>query len=56
MLPRCSGQLRIVADAVLRLDFASALRLGEALGHDVWPPAEAEASYYEAIENLDMAA
>jgi hypothetical protein len=36
----CSGQLRIVAGAVIGLDIVAALRLGEALGHDLRPLAE----------------
>ena len=34
VLLRCSGQLRIVAGAVIGLDLGAALCLGEALGHD----------------------
>jgi hypothetical protein len=34
VLLRCSGQLQILAGAVLGLDLAAALQLGEALGHD----------------------
>lgn len=37
---RCSGQLRVVPGAVIGLDLAAALRLGEALGHDLQALAE----------------
>lgn len=40
MLTRCAGQLRIAPGAVIGIDLAAALRLGEALGYDL--PALAE--------------
>lgn len=40
MLTRSGGQLRIAPGAVIGIDLAAALRLGEALSHDL--PALAE--------------
>lgn len=40
MLLRCSGQLRVTHGAAIGIDVGAALRLGEALGHDLRPLAE----------------
>ncbi len=40
VLTRSTGQLRIAPGAVVGIDFAAALRLGEALGYDVHALAE----------------
>jgi hypothetical protein len=40
VLTRCSGQLRVALGAVIGLDFDAALRLGEALGYDLYALAE----------------
>lgn len=40
MLTRSGGQLRIAPGAVIGIDLVAALRLGEALGHDLHALAE----------------
>lgn len=40
MLIRCTGQLRLAPGAVVGIDLAAALRLGEALGYDAHALAE----------------
>ena len=40
VLTRCAGLLRLGPGAVIGLDLATALRLGEALGHEPGPLAE----------------
>ncbi|WP_337875599.1 hypothetical protein [Elioraea sp.] len=40
MLIRCTGQLRLAPGAVIGIDLAAALRLGEALGYDAHALAE----------------
>lgn len=55
MLTRSGGQLRIVPGAVVGIDFAAALRLGEALGYDIHAVAEllpaGEAGLVKAMNN-----
>ena len=40
VLTRCAGHLRIAPGAVIGIDLVAALRLGDALGHDLYALAE----------------
>jgi hypothetical protein len=55
VLTRSGGQLRIVPGAVIGIDLVAALRLGEALGHDLQALAEllpaGEAGLVKAMNN-----